>query len=111
MTLLEKVAPKQKPREALFYELSFINYAITMMVCTTFFPRRDDELLLKKSNHNCHSIMLHLTDVSTDCNNKFHTFLRNVSEWTFCGDKDKKLDRRNGVKLVGSTEIEKFVIS
>lgn len=24
---------------------------------------------------------VHLTDVSSDCNNKFHTFLRNVSEW------------------------------
>lgn len=24
---------------------------------------------------------VHLTDVSTDCNNKFHTFLRNVLEW------------------------------
>lgn len=25
---------------------------------------------------------VHLTDVSTDCDNKFHTFLQNVLEWT-----------------------------
>lgn len=49
----------------------------------------DDELLLQKCNLRSPFRNVHLTDVSTDCNNKFHTFLRNVSEWAFV----TKLDR------------------
>lgn len=65
-------------------------------VCTTFQRRRNDELLLQKCNQQLPFHNVHLTDVSTDCNNKFHTFLRNVLEWAFLV---AKLDH-NGVKHV-----------
>lgn len=53
------------------------------MLSKTFLQLCDDELLLQKCIQQLSFHIVHLTDVSTDCNNKFHTFLRNVSEWTF----------------------------
>lgn len=68
---------------------------LTMAASSTFSWWRDDELLQQKCNqfpfHN-----VHLTDVSTDCNNKFHTFLRNILEWSLA----MANWIANGVKLV-----------
>jgi hypothetical protein len=58
-----------------------------MMACVHHIPVEsiDDELLRQKCSSQqrlFHSIMSDLTDVFADCNNKFHTFLRNDSEWS-----------------------------